>query len=394
MLKRGFACCVLLALASTAYGGVEIQLVPNPGPPPNGGEVLVDVFLVQTPVGEDLSLRMVQLDFTQTVDLSSWGAPLGGFWDFSSTQNCIDTPAACGAGYTIDEDRSPALPPAADVFWIAFGSEAELGENTDNQLILPGDGTPVRVGQMRAFVPTADGHYVLDVMNGPSQDMDMRAQVHWGFGTNIGPSFEALNVWRPGAGVTGGTYDFCVGTGGSGAACVVNLVLPTAPPCDNVLPRFTGNVLRLTFSGPISAPAAGDVEIRELQAAGGFGSDLSSQFNFAVEGTDVLRIEENGDVLADGAWYGITNTSGGWAGVADFQVDYVVVVGDVSNDGFNDFSDLSAIFANQTGAAADDDPYDVNADGFVDFSDLSAAFGFNGSFDPGKPGSHGCEPQP
>jgi hypothetical protein len=173
---------------------------------------------------------------------------------------------------------------------------------------------------------------------------------------------------------------------------VVALIPPTAPPCDNVLPRFTNNVLRLTFGGAISQPAAGEVEIRELQAAGGFGSDLSSQFNFAVEGTDVLRIEENGDVLADGAWYGITNSGGGWAGVADFQVDYVVVVGDVSNDGFNDFSDLSAIFANQTGAAADDDPYDINADGFVDFSDLSAAFGFNGSFDPGKPSDHGCTP--
>ncbi len=172
----------------------------------------------------------------------------------------------------------------------------------------------------------------------------------------------------------------------------VALIPPTTPPCDNVLPRFTNNVLRLTFGGAISQPAAGEVEIRELQAAGGFGSDLSSQFIFAVEGTDVLRIEENGDVLVDGAWYGITNTMGSWPGVADFQVDYVVVVGDVSNDGFNDFSDLSAIFANQTGAAADDDPYDINADGFVDFSDLSAAFGFNGSFDPGKPADHGCKP--
>jgi hypothetical protein len=394
MFKRGFACCVLLALASTAYGGVEIQLVPNPGPPYDGGEsVIVDVLLVQTPAGTDRSLRMVQLDFTNT-ELDNWGV-LPDFWDFSSTQHCIDVPADCGAGYTIDEDKSAALPPAANVYWIVYGSEFELGENTDNQVILPGDGTPVLVGQLDATVPSVDGHHLLSVMNGFTGDMDMGAQVHWGFGSNI--NTEPLTAWRPSTGtVTGGEYDFCVGTGGDGAACVVTLVLPTAPPCDNVLPRFTNNVLRLTFSGPISAPAAGEVEIRELQAAGGFGSDLSSQFIFTVEGTDVLRIEENGDVLADGTWYGITNTAaaGGWPGVADFQVDYVVVVGDVSNDGFNDFSDLSAIFANQTGAAEDDDPYDVNADGFVDFSDLSAAFGFNGSFDPGKPGDHGCVPEP
>ena len=172
---------------------------------------------------------------------------------------------------------------------------------------------------------------------------------------------------------------------------LVALIPPTAPPCDNVLPRFTNNVLRLTFGGTISQPAAGEVEIRELQAGPATGADLSSQFIFTVEGTDVLRIEENGDVLADGKWYGIMNT-GSWSGVANFEVDYAVVVGDVSNDGFNDFSDLSAIFANQTGAAADDDPYDINADGFVDFSDLSAALGFNGSFDPGKPDGHGCTP--
>lgn len=392
MLKRGFACCVLLALASTAYGGVEIQLVPNPGPPYDGGEsVIVDVLLVQTPAGEDRSLRMVQLDFTLT-DVPNWGVG-SDFWDFSSTPHCIDTPAGCGADHTIDEDKSAALPPAEKVFWIAFGSETELGENTDKQVILPGDGTPVTVLQLPVTVPNVDGHYKLDVMNGPSTDMDMRAQVHWGFGTNIGPSFEPLTVWRPGAGVTGESYDFCVGTGGDGVECTppVNLIA-TIPACDVSLTRPSNNVMRLEFDGAITAPAPGEIEVRECLPGGGFGAvDLSGSLAYAVEGGTVLRISEDGAaVLANETWYGVTTTTGDWNNVLTFEVAYKVCFGDGNNSGFTNFADLSFINANFVDPTSDWDVNDINGSGFVNFADLSSAFANNDSTAPAKPDGHTC----
>ena len=124
-------------------------------------------------------------------------------------------------------------------------------------------------------------------------------------------------------------------------------------------------------------PASGQVEVSELLDGGAFGSDLSTSFTFTVEensGGLVLRVKEAGTALRNQTWYAIRNT-GGWAGVAPFQVHYLVQVGDANNDGFVSFVDLS--FMN-TGvgnrSANDDDRRDINGDARVLNSDLSAAW--------------------
>jgi hypothetical protein len=171
-----------------------------------------------------------------------------------------------------------------------------------------------------------------------------------------------------------------------------------APACDASLPKLRGNVVRLTFSGPIVAPTAGQILIQSLGAGGTFGPDLSANFTYTVEPGNVLRIFDGvgpipGTNLANATWYAIRST-GGWPGVNPFEVDYVVVIGDSDATSLNDFADLSFVFANLTGVAADDNPSDVNSDTFVDFADISDAFGFNGSIAPLKPGGHGCVPNP
>jgi hypothetical protein len=89
-------------------------------------------------------------------------------------------------------------------------------------------------------------------------------------------------------------------------------------------------VLRFTFACEITAPYSGKVKIAELQSGGSFGDDLSSSFTFSVENGNVLRIEEDGTVLSNETWYAVVND--GWSGVADFEMDYVVVRGDADND--------------------------------------------------------------
>jgi hypothetical protein len=169
-------------------------------------------------------------------------------------------------------------------------------------------------------------------------------------------------------------------------------LLKSDPVCDATLPKFQNNTARLTFAGPLGGrPTPGQVLIQQLLPSGGFGADLSTSFSFTVEPGNILRIQDNGNSLQNGRWYAVRNT-GGWTGVGAFEVDYAVVVGDADNTGLSDFADLSFIFGNLTGAAADDDRNDVNADGFVDFADISDAFGFNGSFAPLKPTGHECRP--
>ncbi|MGD2109661.1 MAG: dockerin type I domain-containing protein [Phycisphaerae bacterium] len=139
----------------------------------------------------------------------------------------------------------------------------------------------------------------------------------------------------------------------------------------------------------IVAPTPGQVQIRELLAGGAFGSDLSGSFTFTVEGGSTLRIAENGTVLENEKWYGITNT-GAWPGVINFEMDYKVVRGDVNNSGFTNFSDLATINQHLTGNATDNDIYDINASGFVNFSDISTANGFINAEAPPKPSGHSC----
>ena len=190
-----------------------------------------------------------------------------------------------------------------------------------------------------------------------------------------------------------------VGTGHHGAEERGFLLTPyasmvSANPCaDDSLPRTRRNIARLTFSGDISAPGEGAVLIQEMLPGGGFGPEVSGSFAFGVGNTDaglprILRIWDDADTLANQKWYAIRNT-GGWIGVKDFEVQYVVQMGDANNDGRVQFSDLSYINAGvPTDPAHDDDRKDINGDGKVLLDDVYAANTFVPADTIPKPSGH------
>ncbi len=211
--------------------------------------------------------------------------------------------------------------------------------------------------------------------------------------------------------------------------CPVAHLVAATYVCDDTLPRIGHNVLRYFFDAPITVPAPGEIQIRELLPAGVIGdTDYSEWFNISVThvpellGPDlwVLRLEEDGcrqgtcdfapfgpacigglddgqpcgSVLTDEHWYAVMN-DGWWCGAPDFKIDYAVVYGDASNDWVNQFSDLSVINVNMSPLheTPDDSRYDINTFGGVSFADLSATFASLGSSVlPSKPEGHECFP--
>ncbi len=174
-------------------------------------------------------------------------------------------------------------------------------------------------------------------------------------------------------------------------------LLAAVPEDQASLGRSANNTIRLTFDGDITAPGLSQVEIRSLLPDGVFGPDLSTNgFTFTMETIDVggvqrprvLEIRENNTVLTHRTWIGVRNT-GGWAGVAPFEVEYVVQVGDVNGDGKVLANDLSAIFPKiPTNPAGDQERADVNGDGQVLANDLSAVFPRIPSAPVPKPSRH------
>ena len=157
----------------------------------------------------------------------------------------------------------------------------------------------------------------------------------------------------------------------------VPVILQSAlPPNQGTLWRTAQNIVRLTFDGNLpAAPAAGQIVIQELLAGGGFGPDLSAGFTFTID-TDpkVLKIRETATSLTHRKWYAIRNT-GGWTGVANFEVQYVVLMGDVDNNGFVQNLDAGAIYPNVSPLPKPDDyRYDVDGNGFCQNLDAGGVF--------------------
>ena len=150
----------------------------------------------------------------------------------------------------------------------------------------------------------------------------------------------------------------------------------SAPADQGTLWRTARNIVRLTFDGNLpAAPAAGQIVIQELLAGGGFGPDLAAGFTFTID-TDpkVLKIRETATSLTHRKWYAIRNT-GGWTGVANFEVQYVVLMGDVDNNGFVQNLDAGAIYPNVSPLPKPDDyRYDVDGNGFCQNLDAGAVF--------------------
>ena len=149
-----------------------------------------------------------------------------------------------------------------------------------------------------------------------------------------------------------------------------------APAPQGTLWRTAKNIVRLTFDGNLpAAPAAGQIVIQELLAGGGFGPDLAAGFTFTID-TDpkVLKIRETATSLTHRKWYVIRNT-GGWTGVANFEVQYVVLMGDVDNNGFVQNLDAGAIYPNVSPLPKPDDyRYDVDGNGFCQNLDAGGVF--------------------
>ncbi|MFH0982047.1 MAG: dockerin type I domain-containing protein [Planctomycetota bacterium] len=166
----------------------------------------------------------------------------------------------------------------------------------------------------------------------------------------------------------------------------VAALVQAAPAPDGTLWRTANNVVRLTFGADITAPSPGQVRIQQLLPDGDFGAELSTNgFTFAVETIDVegvqrprvLRIRENGTQLTDRTWIALRNvgSTGGWTGVGPFEVQYVVLMGDVNDDGWVQNADASAVYPHVSFLPVpDDNPYDVNGDGYVQNADVSAIY--------------------
>lgn len=201
---------------------------------------------------------------------------------------------------------------------------------------------------------------------------------------------------------TQGIYTLCLespcpdppapGESGLPDVCVPKTQMTAAvPACDETLPRTQNNHILIEFSGDITTPVSGEIEIRELLPASTFGADLSASFTFTVQNGNELIIRETGNVLSNNTWYTIIGTSG-WIDVSPFEIDYAVVYGDVSNSGATDVTDVTQVLANRVDPSPVDSRFDVNGSGAVDVTDLSIAMSHRGSTAPPKPNGHLCLP--
>ncbi len=153
----------------------------------------------------------------------------------------------------------------------------------------------------------------------------------------------------------------------------------SVPEHEKSLWRDQKNIMRLTFACDAETPGSGDVLIQEMQSSGAFGSDLGSGFTFTVESGNVLKITENASTLAHRTWYAVRNT-GDWAGVANFEVQYLVQRGDANNDKFVTSQDVSVIYGSPEGSVADDSRYDINGDGTRNYDDVVLANSYFSGF--------------
>ena len=109
------------------------------------------------------------------------------------------------------------------------------------------------------------------------------------------------------------------------------MVVESTPADQKTLWRSQRNIVRITFDGPLpSTPLAREIKIVELLDGGACGPTLSADFTFEVENDGggeptILKIQETGSTLEHRTWYAIRNT-GGWLGVADFELQYLVQV--------------------------------------------------------------------
>ena len=190
--------------------------------------------------------------------------------------------------------------------------------------------------------------------------------------------------------------DLCAGGGICGAQTLCStlcspVTLTTSKPLDQgTLWRSQKNITRLTFDGDLrSTPAPGEIEINEMLPGGVFGADLSASFTIDVEGGTVLRLQDTGATLEHRKWYAIRNI-GGWGAVNDFEIQYLLQMGDADENGIVISLDVGAVnsgipcFVN----CGDDNRLDIDGDGRIISLDVGVVNGHIGSFSVPKPDGH------
>ena len=194
MLRRVFGLAAVLALSTGVVEAQVFTLSPSVAGPYNSGQV-IDVYVdLASPVSgvPNRYLRVVQLD-TRNSDNAIESAINGGFsWDFSSIQ-------MGGVGYA----AFGGLP-------IPQVSYTGVTQNPNQQYLLPGDGSPLRLGSFNITLPNVSSEttFLLTVLTPPDSPFDLAtgARVSSGFG-GLDPVIDS----RPGLGnLTGGSIQLTV----------------------------------------------------------------------------------------------------------------------------------------------------------------------------------------
>jgi len=193
--------------AGPGSGGAVVELAPTtPGPYLPGEIVTVDVSIRQEPPGGDILIRLMTFDAADSDPLLAFITPQTHdngveFWDFSSTPQCQMNPPACGVGYFIF---------LTDPKWnMTFTG---VSPNDQIQVIIPGDGSSVRLAVLDVVLPPMSGTYTLDVMNFDAPNTNNGARLDF--------DFQNPTTWHVSTGeLTGGVIDLVVGLGDPGACC-------------------------------------------------------------------------------------------------------------------------------------------------------------------------------
>jgi len=407
MMRRGLAFSLVLGLISTARAQVDVTFTLTPVQPALGyapmTPVSVDVFLTQS-TGTPKSVRFAQIDVRNThasllSSLTYPTAPGAGaqpFWDFTSNANCTaGTSANCGLNHFIEPIPGGSR---VDIGAIAYKG---LLVNTNEQLDLA-SGVALKVGRINLMTPALAGDYTLDVINTTisNLDPDVGGEVRYGFALAGQEATDPLARFRNGSGLTGGTVVIKVAGGGE---CTLNAA--TADRGHNqTLSQNRRNKVILTFDGcpggvlPGVPPAGTALTIRKMLAGPAFDVDIRSGFTITTNANQLIiqdtAVNPNPPALQNLMWYSVHST--GWAGVADFCLDYRVRFGDADNTGIVNFGDLGNINVS-VGQAQNDANRWRNIDAanaLITFGDIGLANTFISPLPLNKPAGHAvaCTP--
>ncbi|MCO6437722.1 MAG: hypothetical protein J5J06_11585 [Phycisphaerae bacterium] len=400
MRTCGLVVGALLGVASTAFAGTNVRIVPqnvssnalNPIGHYLPGEVVnVNVYLEQTPAGVEHLLRLVAFKLDNTAPELTIG-PATLFAKSAAGHYNVDSADTIASAYY-------------------YTDPGNLGPNPTQQLAIPAS-APVQVVSFQVTMPATPGSYALDLVNAGGATNDDKAAVIYGFGCTAPDACAnglhpddtfAVTIDRPGANLTGGTYNFVVNTptavvAGEPAVPPVGQTPFTHPLDGGNLWRSSQQVIRIKFNTNIAAAtgavSGAGIEIRELNAgpspatganfAGGtFGPDLNvgANFAFTVEADPaqgnaprILRIiDSNPAQLLHRKWYTVENL-GAWANAAPFRFDYRLMAGDADNNGFVNAIDVGTVNnAIIAGLQADNRRQDIDGNRFINAIDVGAA---------------------